>query len=223
MSTEKKTVTPRMFSTLIAQFLTNQGDLQYYDFDCTQAAIGMSDLNLRLAAWINNGCQIQVPEKAKAIESAVPDPTIMVIDVTVDPNKTMPQLIEDGKYGKDRVNANMTEANFPMGPIPKGKELVRVCFHRMLNGKVEIDAARTACGLEPVTSPAYLLTVGAKKPDLQKKMPIVDIDSVWLSRGGNRHCPCLLSRSSPRKLDLRWSNSRFHDGFWFLALRNIQP
>ncbi len=176
----------------------------------------IDDKDFRL--WLVKTCQ----EKPRPVVPSIPEPTVEKIDVKID-GRSFEQLVAAGKYGKDCVSGNMTSTNFLMGEIPAGKELVRFCLHRTVRGKDEIVAARAALGLEAVTSPAYILTVGAEKPDLQKEGPIVDIDSAWSGPDGSVHCPCLWFSDRKRRLGLGWIDDRFVDYYWFLALRNIQP
>ena len=158
------------------------------------------------------------------VEPPVPEPTIEVLDVKVDKQKTVAELVAAGKYSEGYVNGDITDLNFPLGTIPPGKELVRVRLNRYFpNRQAVLDARAKIPGLEPVTSIAYLLTVGADKPDLQKEAPISDIDSVWSHPGDYVFFPCLWCRGDERKLDLRWYDDGFRACVWVLALRNIQP
>lgn len=150
------------------------------------------------------------------------EPTIEVIDVKVD-KRSVAQLIAAGKYSKGRVNGNITEQNFPLGLIPDGKELVRVRFNRYLTGRDAVVAARAAIRLEPVTSIAFILTVGADKPDLRKEAMISDIDSVWSDDDSHVRYPLLWRDDGQYGLDLGWGGSGFGVRWWFLALRNITP
>ena len=164
--------------------------------------------------------QIEASEPVKE-QSMTPEPTIEVINIKIDPTKTFDELVVAGEY--DWENSNIIEKNFPLGPIPEGKELVRVRFNRYLPNRDAVINERKKFGLEPVTSIAFILTVGAGLPDLQKEDPINDIDSVWSRPGGHVDFPYLWCGDDTRALRLRWYGRDFGASEWVLALRNITP
>ena len=173
--------------------------------------------------FLANGgrCTPEAPEAE--VVPPVPEPTIEVLDIKVDKTRTVAELIAAGKYGENCVDSNITDLNFPLGPIPEGKELVRVRFNRHLANRDAVIAERKKLALEPVTSIAFILTVGADKPDLQEKAPISDIDSVWSHPGGRVHFPFLWSDGHERGFCLYWDGNDFLADEWILALRNITP
>ncbi|MEK7665469.1 MAG: hypothetical protein AAB337_01160 [Patescibacteria group bacterium] len=163
------------------------------------------------------------PAKVESPKPTIPEPTIEALDVKVDKTKTLAQLVAAGKYSKGCVNCDITDKNFSMGEIPEGKELVRVRLNCYLPNHAAVIAARAALKLEPVTSIAFILTVGADKPDLQKEAPVSDIDSVLSDPGGGVRYPYLWGYGDERGLGLSWGGYGFDACVWFLALRNIQP
>lgn len=60
MNTDQKITNDRMFEALIAAMLTNRPDLRTLEFEKVKAAIGNPNLDTALAAWVNNGCQLQM-------------------------------------------------------------------------------------------------------------------------------------------------------------------
>ena len=64
-----------------------------------------------------------------------------------------------------------------------------------------------------------LLAFGEKYPDVQREFPIVALGSVWRSRDGGRHVPCLSGGGSGRSLRLRWIVSGWNDVYRFAAVR----
>src|SRR3990167_4640539 len=96
-------------------------------------------------------------------EPMTPEPTIEVLNIKIDPTKTFDELIAKGNY--DWKNDDFKEKNFPLGIVPEGKELVRVRFNLYLPNRDAVINERKKLGLEPVTSIAFILTVGAGLPD----------------------------------------------------------
>lgn len=223
-----KPVNDRQLIQMLAAILPNV-DLEALDAEKVQGIIRMpGPVGAELVKFINNGgrCSNEIVEPPKPV---VPEPTIKVINLTVDQTKTMAELITAGKYNKGCINENITDTNFPMGMIPEGKELVAVCFQRNMM-QTPILAEFQRLGLEKTTSPAYILTVGVVHPEMQREAPIVDIAHVWSNADGYRFCLNLWSDDGGRRLGLRWVVDAHGRGYefdvdcWFLALRNItQP
>ena len=209
-----------MFRSLISLILCNL-KTEDLDFDAVQRAIGNPKLLAKgIAELVNNGCVLQYsgsPSTGKSGITNLPTPTIVVLDFAVDPAKTTEELKKEGCY-TNRDKGNITNENFPNGTIAEGKELVAVCFHYSMETREEVSEARAALGIEAVTSPGYILTVGIKQPTILKQGSIVDIDS-RMTPSDCRNLG-LSSDSRNRILLLDWTIAICNPAFWVLGLRN---
>lgn len=213
MIPKEKCVDARMYDTLIAQLLTNQPDLDGLKFDRMKAAINNPNISSDFAAWINNGCQVK-----QVSYILVPTPTVAVIDLKIDPNKSIAELVAAGKYAQKHVESEFIERACKVRQILEDKELVRVCFHREVANRADVGVARAALGLEPVTSPLYLLTLGVENPGILRDGAILDVDSI--TSHGDAACYLSLWREfAMTRLNLRRERS-VKAGCWVLALRN---
>ncbi len=146
--------------------------------------------------------------------------------VTIDPAKTLAQMIEAGKY--DYAHPVIHEKNFPSetstgnGPYrtaPTDISLVLVHFNKAMKTR-EIEAELDRRGLRTATL-AELLALGAKRPELQRQFPLIALGSSWVGPDGLRRVPCLVGNDDGRDLRLGWGDP---DGKWredcrFVAVR----
>lgn len=126
----------------------------------------------------------------------LPFPSYMV---TVNYNKTVNQLVKDGKY--DWSNSDISDSHFPLNK--KGEEQVEIFIvsidHRMSDP--EVTQFINSLGLQDVNVKEEL-SLGVQFPDLQRKDPIVGRGSTWRDSDGDVYVPCLYGSESCRGLNL---------------------
>ncbi len=114
--------------------------------------------------------------------------------VTIDPTKTLAQMIEAGKYA--HAHEAINEKNFPLNPLAGNSdyrtpptevalELIR-CETTVTK---EIETILDLRGFRPAIL-TELLALGAKYPELQKR-PLVALGSSWVNPSGDRCIPYL--------------------------------
>jgi len=110
------------------------------------------------------------------------------------------KAIEAGKY--DRVDNDITQANFPQACKAGDVEVILVAIDRAMTGE-EVVAELGKKGLRPATL-AQLLSLGAAQPDLQRQFYIVALGSQWCKPVGHRGVPVIGRSGSGRFLGLDW-------------------
>ena len=124
------------------------------------------------------------------------------------------ETIEAGKY--DWVNPYILE-RFQSEPIIAGKkEVFVICFNRHISSE---DAVKEMAKMN--LHPANIwdqLALGEKYPDLQRKFPIIALDSSCEFAG--RRVPFLSEYGSDRRLSLDYWDSVWSAHCRFLAVRN---
>lgn len=129
--------------------------------------------------------------------------------VTIDPTKTLVQMIEAGKY--DYANPDINEMNFPLeksegdGPYRTAStdvSLELVHFNKVMTTR-EIEAELDRRGLRSATL-LEILAFGAKYPEIQREFPLVALGSSCVRPGGDRGVPCLGRGGSGRHVYLGW-------------------
>lgn len=140
--------------------------------------------------------------------------------LSIDPDIRLKARIQAGRY--DWVNKNITARHFPKTSsgsvrLDSFVFVVRVGLSLRTNGILaELDRADfQPCGLDD------LLAFGQYHPDVQRKFPIVGLDSVWGNRRwGIRYVVCLFGDEACRFLDLTWEDAfDWSDNVGFLAFR----
>lgn len=119
--------------------------------------------------------------------------------VSVNYNKTVKQLIKDGKY--DWANGDVSDSHFPLNK--KGEEQVEIFIvsidHRMSDP--EVTQFINSLGIQDVNVKEEL-SLGAQYPDLLREDPIVGRGSKWRDSDGDLLVPSLRSIKSRRGLFL---------------------
>jgi len=150
------------------------------------------------------------------------DPTLRpysTYKITIDYSRTLTKMIEAGKYYQ--VDEDFTPDNFP-AKRRSGVEKIEVVLvhlgYMATTHKVLTELDRH--GFRPATLPE-LLSLGAAKPGLQRKFPIMALGSVWQDPCGDKCAPILYLEGSERYLCL-WVNRsgrRWVPEVRFLAVR----
>lgn len=137
-------------------------------------------------------------------------------------NKTIENLLKEGKY--DRVKENITDKNFPTGKTgTEEEEIYLVHFDRWFDNGDKVIAVLDILGYKLAT-PAQLLALGARYPDLQRQFPIAALGQYWLDSYGCR-CVVYLSvdslsvDSGSRYACLRWLEPWWYDVWRFAVVR----
>lgn len=155
-------------------------------------------------------------ELAKLMVGQRQNCTSNVHRVTVDRDKKLKAMVEAGRY--DWTNSNITDKHFPVegsGTVDVGIELVH--YNRFMS-EDDVRQDFDARGLRPATI-EELLALGASKPDLQRKYPIIGLGSVWQDLAGYRFCPYLGGFGSGRDLGLSWIEFDWGGLCRFVAVR----
>lgn len=122
-----------------------------------------------------------------------------VFRVTVDYGLTIAQAIQE--VNCDWVNSDINDQNFSV--LKMGEErstFVYVRFDRVAT-TVEVLEYMKQNNLVPADI-KQLLAFGKQNPDEQRKYPIVELGSGWLSSAGDRHVAYLSVDDGKRKLNL---------------------
>jgi hypothetical protein len=155
------------------------------------------------------------PPPAAKVDQPLPSDTYRV-SVECD----LPVAIAAGKY--DRVNDNITPANFPQACKTGDVEVTLVTIERDMTTE-EVVAELSKRGFRPATLPE-LLALGAAQPDLKQQFNfMVALGSRWLNSDSDVSVPILVWNGSYRNLDLYWVVNprccRWVSGVWFAAVR----
>jgi len=131
--------------------------------------------------------------------------------VTVDYDRRLERMIEDGKY--DWNNSDINAKNFPIeGKGTAEVDIELVHFNRVMESD-DVLKELDKMGFRPATLPE-LLAFGAKYLDKQREFPIVALGSAWRCLFGYRGVAYLGRGGSGRYLYLRWL-----EGWWYAYCR----
>ena len=143
-------------------------------------------------------------------------PILPTFQVTVDYGKSLAEMIAAGNY--DWVNEDITQDHFPIkGSGQEEKEVVLFHFDKVMTSEQAITDMDKA-GFRPVLIEEFL-ALGAQQPELQKKFPIICLDSVWRSSHGDRYVPCLDCDGARRDLHLYGLGLAWVVDYRFVAVR----
>jgi len=139
------------------------------------------------------------------------------MSLVIDYSQNLKQMIIAGHY--DWVNGNITESNFPFPKSLKGDELLvsaKLFYFDCLISSEDVIAKMDKSSYRPANL-TELLALGAEQPYLQKRFPIVALNSNFYDTFNELSVPVLIFDKGLRKLDLRCFN---HDwlGFCFLGV-----
>jgi len=166
--------------------MANDANFQYILKAIADKGSGLSDVQRDiLAGVVRQGKQTNAPFSSYS--------------VTVNYNKTVDQLVKDGKY--DWANDDVSDPHFPLNK--KGEEQAEIFIvtidRRMSNA--EIDQILDRWGLQDANVKEGL-SLGAQYPNLQREGPIVARGSTWRVSDGGVFVPCLRGGESRRDLGL---------------------
>lgn len=135
----------------------------------------------------------------------------------VDYGLTVVQMIAAGRYGW--ANDDVTWDNFPHDRTLNKIKITAELIHFGRNMSTDaVLAELDRRGLRPATM-AELLAFGASFPEEQRKLPIVELGSIWTLRCGYRLVGYLHGYGSERFLNLYDVEGGWYDRYRFLAVR----
>ena len=135
----------------------------------------------------------------------------------VDYGLTVVQMIAAGRYGW--ANDDVTWDNFPPARTLNKIKITAELIHFGRNMSTDaVLAELDRRGLRPATM-AELLAFGASFPEEQRKLPIVELGSIWALRDGYRFVGYLHGYGSERFLNLYDVGGDWDGHFRFLAVR----
>lgn len=141
-----------------------------------------------------------------------------VFRVTIDPSKTVKEMVAAGRYGY--VDPDITDENFPSALTGDSTITADVVAFRLGRhaSSDEVKAYRDTHGLQPIDI-KHELAVGEQFPNAQRELfCMVNPDSIWVGPNGNRNVS-FLHGDCRRSLSLHHDGSVWHKDCWFLGLR----
>jgi hypothetical protein len=157
------------------------------------------------------------PPSLEQQEEFMDTATIRDLTITVDYDKSLPDMIAAGKY--DWVNPDITARKFPIKGTGNKKFRTRLFdFGRNTSS----EAAVAAMKKEKFTPGGHVhgLAYGATFPEVQRKYPILCLGSS-AQVSGYRYVVCLFRRGAKRHLDLRSWGGGWRGGWRFLGVQEV--
>lgn len=122
-------------------------------------------------------------------------------EITVDYSRSLVKMIKAGKYNS--VNDNITAEHFPVKGEGKQEKIITLFHFNRVMTSDEIKAEMDKQGFCPAEI-EDLLGLGENYPELQKKLSIVALGSVWQHPDSNHGVSCLGLGGVGRRLGLTW-------------------
>lgn len=153
-------------------------------------------------------------EKQKTVQ---PNIECYTVSIRYFGNRTIENLLREGKY--NWINANVIDENFPTEKT--GMETIDIFiipFNKLFGNGRQIVKELDGLGYKPAT-PAQLLALGIKYPDLQRRFFIAALGQCWLAPIGFRCVLFLLGSIGGRDVDIYWFMDKWDSRWRFAAVR----
>jgi hypothetical protein len=180
------------------------------------------NLQWLLGAFAARGSELSESEKKILADTVLhgtnPQLPFPSYSVTVNYNKTVNQLVKDGKY--DWVSNNFSDSHFTVNK--KGEEQAEIFI-------VTIDRRMSTEAITKMINDLVIplrhanakeeLALGAQYPDLQREGPIAALGSTWRDSDGGLMAPYLNGDGSYRDLGLIDVDGDWYSGWRFACVR----